>query len=602
MTYILGISAYYHDSAAALLKDGQICAAVQEERFTRIKHDQTFPENAVRYCLGFAEITPADLTAVVFYDKPFLKFERILDTYLHYAPRGFSSFIKAIPLWIKKKIWIKTLILESLPGFKGDLLFTLHHQAHAASAFYPSPFDEAAVVTVDGVGEWTTAGIWKGEGKTLTMLKEIRFPHSPGLLYSAFTYYCGFKVNSGEYKLMGLAPYGEPVYADMIRNHLIDIRDDGSFHLNLEYFNYTTGLTMTHRKMEKLFGFRRRKPDAPVEQQYMDLARSVQDITEEIILKMTRHAQQITGSENLCLAGGVALNCVANRKIADSEAFKNLWIQPAAGDAGGAPGAALSAWYEYYRNQRVPAFPDAQNGSLLGPAYPLNEIEEFLHHHQVVFQCLTEEELFQETARLLDEQQVIGWFQGRMEFGPRALGNRSILADPRSPEMQKQLNLKIKYRESFRPFAPSVLEEYAAEYFSPRVKSPYMLLVSNIHESKRIPVNNDRKGLDKLSVPRSLIPAVTHVDDTARLQTVDKKTNPRFHKLISAFYDRTGCPLLVNTSFNVRGEPIVNTPEDAFRCFMNTEMDVLVMENCLILKKEQGHLDRKAWKTRYEKD
>jgi carbamoyltransferase len=602
MSHILGISAYYHDSAAVLVKDHEICAAAQEERFTRIKHDHSFPENAIDFCLKSAQITPDELTAIVFYDKPFLKFERILDTYLHYAPRGFSSFIKAIPLWIKKKIWIKALIAESFPQFKGELLFTLHHQAHAASAFYPSPFHEAAIVTVDGVGEWTTTSIWHGKGQTLTMLKEMRFPHSLGLLYSAFTYYCGFKVNSGEYKLMGLAPYGDPVYADIIRTHLIDIKEDGSFHLNMDYFNYTTGLTMTNRTFEKRFGFPPRHPDDPLKKCYMDLARSVQEITNEIMLKIAKHACKVTGCDTLCLAGGVALNCVANRLIAESGYVKDLWIQPAAGDAGGALGAALCAWYDYYGNDRISPAADMQKGSLLGPAYPDEAIEAFLRENRVVYHPMNEENLIKRTARLISEQKVAGWFQGRMEFGPRALGNRSILADPRSPDMQKQLNLKIKYRESFRPFAPSILEEYVSEYFKTDKESPYMLLISDLHENKRIKQIHDTGGLSRLSVQRSAVPAVTHVDYTARLQTVSKEVNGLFHKLISAFYTLTGCPLLVNTSFNVRGEPIVNTPEDAFRCFMNTEMDVLAMGHFLILKEEQEHLDRNAWKIRYDKD
>lgn len=603
MTWILGISAYYHDSAAALLSNNEIIAAAQEERFTRIKHDSSFPVHAVAYCLSEATIENSDLKAIVFYDKPFLKFERILDTYLHFAPRGLSSFLKAIPLWIKKKIWLKALIEDHFPGFNGEILFTRHHQAHAASAFYPSPFEQSAIVTVDGVGEWTTTSIGFGDGNRITILKEIRFPHSLGLLYSAFTYFCGFKVNSGEYKLMGLAPYGEPVYTDLIRKHLIDIREDGSFQLNMSYFDYAAGLKMTGSKFNKLFGISPRKVHEPLKQIHMDLARSVQEITDEIMLKIARHASELTGSNNLCLAGGVALNCVANRFILESGLFKKIWIQPAAGDAGGAPGAALAAFYEYFDHERLVIKPDAQKGSLLGPEFSDDEIEAFLVKNSIRYHRMSRESLIETTARQLTDQKVVGWFQGRMEFGPRALGNRSILADPRSPEMQKQLNLKIKYRESFRPFAPAVLDEFKAEYFNTSEESPYMLLISDVSINKRLQNNDpDKKGLDKLYQIRSKIPAVTHVDYSARLQTVRKDINPCFHELITAFYNLTDCPVLVNTSFNVRGEPIVNTPEDAFRCFMNTEMDVLAIGGFLILKWEQDSVDKEDWKTHYEMD
>jgi carbamoyltransferase len=602
MTWILGISAYYHDSAAALLENNTLAAAAQEERFTRIKHDSSFPVHAVTYCLTEAGIDYTDLKAIVFYDKPFLKFERILDTYLHFSPYGLPSFLKAIPLWIKKKIWLKALIEEHFPGFNGDILFTRHHQAHAASAFYPSPFERSAIVTVDGVGEWTTTSIGLGEGNRTTILKEIRFPHSLGLLYSAFTYFCGFKVNSGEYKLMGLAPYGEPVYTDLIREKLIDIREDGSFHLNMSYFDYAAGLKMTGSKFNKLFGAAPRKVHEPLDQIHMDLARSVQEITDDIMLKISRYAGKLTGSENLCLAGGVALNCVANRYILESGLFKNIWIQPAAGDAGGAPGAALAAYYEYFDHKRTVIKPDAQKGSLLGPSYSDSEIGAFLDKYSVCCHKLPWNELVETAACHLKDQKVVGWFQGRMEFGPRALGNRSILADPRSPEMQKQLNLKIKYRESFRPFAPAVLDEFKTEYFNTSAESPYMLLISDVNMNKRLQSDETKKGLDKLHQIRSQIPAVTHVDYSARLQTVRKDVNPRFHELINAFYNLTACPVLVNTSFNVRGEPIVNTPEDAFRCFMNTEMDVLVIGSYMVLKSEQKSVNKEDWKIQYEMD
>jgi carbamoyltransferase len=602
MDLILGISAYYHDSAAVIIKGDMILAAAQEERFTRIKHDPSFPEHAIRYCLEEAGVSPSDLKAVAFYDKPFLKFERILDTYLHYAPRGLFSFTKSIPVWIKQKIWIKLLIQEQLPGFKGELLFTRHHQAHASSAFFPSPFEKAAIVTVDGVGEWTTTSIGEGHGHSIRMMQDIHFPHSLGLLYSAFTYYCGFKVNSGEYKLMGLAPYGRPVYTQIIKEHLIDIREDGSFRMNMSFFNYVSGLTMVNRRFEKLFGFPRRKPEDSLTQPYMDLARSVQDVTNEVMLKIARYAKDLTGQDSLCLAGGVALNCVANSQILKSGLFSDLWIQPAAGDAGGALGAALSAYYEYYAHPRTAVRPDSQQGSLLGPVYSQQAIESFLQSHSIKYKTYDQESLTDTTAEFLNQQKVVGWFQGRMEFGPRALGNRSILADPRSPEMQRQLNLKIKFRESFRPFAPSVLKEFSQTYFDLNTSSPYMLLTADVLKDHRLKIHEEKEGLEKLHIQRATIPAVTHVDFSARLQTVHKETNPCFHRLITAFYRLSGCPILVNTSFNVRGEPIVNSPKDAFSCFMNTEMDVLVMGHCIILKDEQSHLDPNDWKTSYCKD
>ncbi|MDD5581958.1 MAG: carbamoyltransferase [Candidatus Marinimicrobia bacterium] len=603
MSHILGISAYYHDSAAALMRGEEILAAVQEERFSRIKHDASFPKAAIQYCLQEANISADALQAVVFYDKPFLKFERLLDSYLHYTPRGLSSFLKAIPVWIKEKIWIKSLIEEQLPGFKGEILFTRHHQAHAASAFYPSPFQKAVIITADGVGEWTTTSICVGFENTLKMIKEIRFPHSLGLLYSAFTYYCGFKVNSGEYKVMGLAPYGYPKYKEIIYKHLLDVKEDGSFSMDMRYFNYPVGLTMVNKRFEKLFGFPPRKPEAPLTQEYMDLAASIQEITNDIMVKIARYAKKLTGYDTICLAGGVALNCVANSRIQKEGGFSNIWIQPAAGDAGGALGAALSAYYDYYKNPRRHVYTDSQKGSLLGPAYSDEEIESFLKRYDILYHKKNVDEILSKTAHCLTEQKVVGWFQGRMEFGPRALGNRSILADPRSATMQKQLNLKIKYRESFRPFAPSVLEEHASDFFHILSPSPYMLLTADVHKNIRYPVSDiPHQGLEKLNIQRSLIPAVTHVDYSARLQTVNKSTNPLFYRLISEFYKLTGCPLVVNTSFNIRGEPIVNTPSDALTCFMNTEMDVLVMGTFMIFKEEQTHLNKYDWIKKYTKD
>jgi carbamoyltransferase len=589
--YILGISAFYHDSAAALIRDGNLLAAVQEERFTRIKHDYRFPNQAIDYCLREEKISPSDLDYVAFYDKPFLKFERILESYLHYAPRGICSFIKAIPLWIKKKIWMKSLIREALPGFGGEILFPEHHRSHAASAFFPSPFPDAAIITTDGVGEWTTTSVGFGNGNSIKLLQELHFPHSLGMLYSAFTYYTGFKVNSGEYKVMGLAPYGEPKYVQTILDNLIDVKQDGSFQLNLEYFNFPVGLTMTNRKFHRLFGGPPREPESLISQKEMDLARSVQEVTELILERMSRHVKKETGADYLVLAGGVALNCVANGKLLRNNDYKDIWVQPAAGDAGGALGAALSVFYEYLSNPRtVEHGRDNQQGSYLGPQYSDPEIKEFLDSYHIPFHNLTDSEVVKKTAALLAEGKVVGWFQGRMEFGPRALGARSILADPRSPGMQKKMNLKIKFRESFRPFAPSVLLDAVKEYFKFDRPSPYMLFVAEVAEDKRRVMSQEEKelfGIDKLNVVRSEIPAVTHVDYSARLQTVDGQTNSRYRALLSEFNSLTGCPVLVNTSFNVRGEPIVCTPLDAYKCFMRTEMDNLLLGNILLIKEEQ---------------
>jgi carbamoyltransferase len=589
--HILGISAFYHDSAACLIRDGNIIAAAQEERFSRIKHDYKFPTLAISYCLKEEKLSPSDLEYVAFYDKPFLKFERILESYLHYAPIGIRSFIKAMPVWIKKKIWIKSLIQEELPGFKGKILFPEHHRSHAASAFFPSPFSEAAIVTTDGVGEWTTTSIGFGKENSVKILQELQFPHSLGMLYSAFTYYTGFRVNSGEYKVMGLAPYGEGKYVDTILDNLIDIKRDGSFRLNLEYFNFPVGLTMTNRKFNLLFGGPPRKPESEITQKEMDLARSVQEVTELILKRICSHAKAETGAKKLVLAGGVALNCVANGKLLRNNDFENIWVQPAASDAGGALGAALSVWYEYLKNPRaIEREQDSLQGSYLGPQFSNTEIREFLSKHNIPFHELSDTEVIKRTAALLAKENVVGWFQGRMEFGPRALGGRSILADPRSPEMQKKLNLKIKFRESFRPFAPSILEDSLKEYFQFDRPSPYMLFVAGLKENKCRRMSQKEKclfGIDKLNVVRSDIPAVTHVDYSARLQTVNEKTNKRYHALLKEFGKKTGHPVLVNTSFNVRGEPIVCTPQDAYKCFMRTEMDYLVLENYLLDKKEQ---------------
>ncbi len=594
---ILGISAFYHDSAAALVEDGHIVAAAQEERFTRKKQDARYPENAIRYCLDEGGLTLDDLDYVVFYEKPFIKFERLLETYLAFAPRGFGSFRVALPLWLKEKLFQKDLIGKRLrvraPDFdrQHKLLFAEHHQSHAASAFFPSPFDEALILTMDGVGEWATTSVGIGRNHNIEMVKEIHFPHSLGLLYAAFTYYTGFKVNSGEYKVMGLAPYGEPRYAHIILDNLIDLKPDGSFHLNQEYFDYCVGLRMTNSRFDRLFGGPPRAPEVLLEQRHMDLAASVQAVTEEAILRMVRSLVAQTGLRRLCLAGGVALNCVANGKVLRGGLVDDLWVQPAAGDAGGALGAALSAYHEFLdQPRRVGNVLDGMQGAYLGPAFANAEIAERLHKAGAVFEIAEDEALIEQTVAALVDEKAVGWFQGRMEFGPRALGARSILADPRSPHMQRQLNLKVKFRESFRPFAPSVLREDVAEWFELDRDSPYMLVVADVLEDRRHPVSDEDQGLfgvDRLNVIRSEIPAVTHVDMSARVQTVHKETNPRYHALLSAFKARTGCPVLVNTSFNVRSEPIVCTPEDAFRCFMGTDIELLVAGNCIARKEDQ---------------
>jgi len=610
---ILGISAFYHDSAAALVCDGTIVAAAQEERFTRIKHDSEFPVRAIEYCLAEAGITLEQVDYVVFYDKPFLKFERLLETYLAFAPRGFSSFRMAMPLWLREKLFLKDLLHKELKRFApkfdwhNKLLFSEHHLSHAASAFFPSPFEEAAVLTMDGVGEWATTSLAIGRGNTLKMVKEIHFPHSLGLLYSAFTYYTGFKVNSGEYKIMGLAPYGEPRYVDLILKHLIDLKEDGSFRLDMSYFDYCTGLTMTSPKFHTLFGGPPRKPEERLTQREMDLTASVQAVTEQVVIRLARSIAKETGLKNLCLAGGVALNCVANGKVLRDGAFPNIWIQPAAGDAGGALGAALAGYYLNQGQARRVAGNglDAMQGSYLGPKFEQADIEKRLRAAGARFHVLDEEGIVDACATALAEEKALGWFQGRMEFGPRALGGRSILGDARSPAMQSVLNLKVKYRESFRPFAPSVLREDVADWFDLNGDSPYMLLVADVAEDRRIPMTAAQQalfGIEKLNVPRSEIPAVTHVDYSARIQTVHPETNPRYHALISKFKEKTGCPVIVNTSFNVRGEPIVGTPEDAFRCFMGTDIERLAVGNCLLLKEEQDPSLKQNYETKFELD
>lgn len=648
---ILGISAYYHDSAAALVCDGKIIAAAQEERFSRKKHDARFPQNAISYCLKEANIELLDLDQIVFYDKPLVKFERLLETYLSYAPKGFQSFLMAMPIWLKEKLYLKTLLKKELAtlgqckaSYIPKLMFTEHHQAHAASAFFPSPFNRAGVMCLDGVGEWATTSVWLGEGNKLTPQWEIDFPHSLGLLYSAFTYYTGFKVNSGEYKLMGLAPYGEPNYVDLILNNLIDLKADGTFRLNMEYFNYTTGLTMTNEKFDKLFGGSPRKAETKISQREMDIAASIQRVTEEVVLRLSRTVQKELDVDYLCLAGGVALNCVANGKILREGIFKDIWIQPAAGDAGGALGAALAIWYEYYDKPRViekadsrkvprnvsreynisasvesrnsavsvakppvcSAPNDMMQGAYLGPKFEDEEIREYLDAIQAKYEYLPDTELMPRLAKILDNGNVVGWFQGRMEFGPRALGGRSIIGDPRNTKMQSVMNLKIKYRESFRPFAPSVLAERVSDYFDIEHSSPYMLLVAPVQEGLLIPMTEEQRqlfGIEKLNVPRSEIPAITHVDYSARIQTIHQETNPRYHDLITHFEKLTKCGVIVNTSFNVRGEPIVCTPEDAYRCFMRTEMDYLVVENFLMAKTEQIPWEKdESWKEEFELD
>lgn len=608
---VLGISAFYHDSAAALLRDGNIVAAAQEERFTRKKHDSGFPKNAIEYCLKEAGIVLGDVDFVAFYDKPFLKFERLLETYLAFAPKGFSSFRMAIPVWLREKLFLKDLLIKELKRYAPDydwssrLRFSEHHLSHAASAFFASPFDEAAVLTMDGVGEWATTSLAIGRGNRLEVVKEIHFPHSLGLLYSAFTYYTGFKVNSGEYKVMGLAPYGEPMYTKEIFDHLLDLKEDGSFRLDQSYFNYCTGLTMTSGKFHDLFGGSPRKPDEPLTQRHMDLAASVQAATEEVVLRLTRAIAKDTGMKNLCLAGGVALNCVANGKVLRDSQFDGLWIQPASGDAGGALGAALAIHYIHLDQPRTITGKDAMCGSYLGPSFTQEEIECRLTAAGAQFIVLSDAALFEAGATALAEGKALGWFQGRMEFGPRALGGRSILGDPRSVTMQKTLNLRVKYRESFRPFAPAVLREEVAGWFELNCDSPYMLLVANVMKNKQRQMTEGEQalfGIDKLNVPRSEIPAVTHIDYSARIQTVDRETNPRFHKLLSAFKARTGCPVLVNTSFNVRGEPIVCSPEDAFRCFMGSEIELLVIGNCVLYKEKQDHRLKMNYSTAFELD
>ena len=602
MTDILGISAFYHDSAACLVRDGTILAAAQEERFTRKKQDAGFPGHAIRYCLQEAHCAVKDLRSIVFYDKPLVKFERLLETYLAFAPRGRRSFVAAMPVWLKEKLFLKSMLCKEFAALAGvkksalpPLLFTEHHEAHAASAFFPSPFRTAAVLCMDGVGEWATTSAWLGQDNQLTPLWDIPFPHSLGLLYSAFTYYTGFKVNSGEYKVMGLAPYGEPKYVQTIYDHLLDLKPDGTFRLNMDYFNYCTGLTMTHERFHALFGAPPRPPESLLRQQDMDLARSIQDVTEEVMLRLARTMHRETGAENLCLAGGVALNCVGNGKILREGPFQGLWIQPAAGDAGGAVGAALAAWHQLDAQPRVSrtAGSDGMQGAFLGPAFSNAEIERFLKTKDAPYVRLSDVELYDRIAEELALEKVIGWFQGRMEFGPRALGGRSILGDARSPRMQSVMNLKIKYRESFRPFAPSVLRERVAEYFEMDADSPYMLLVAPVVEPRRTAITEEQRGLwgiDLLNVPRSDIPAVTHVDYSARIQTVHAETNPHYYHLLKAFEAKTGYGVMVNTSFNVRGEPIVCTPEEAYRCFMRTEIDTLVLGNCVLDKIDQKPL------------
>jgi carbamoyltransferase len=609
---ILGLSAFYHDSAAALLVDGELVAAAQEERFTRRKHDPGFPAQAIRFCLSEAKISLDDLDAIAFYDKPFLKFERLLETYLAFAPRGFSSFRRALPIWLKEKLFQKDMLVEALRDMGADrsviskLLFAEHHVSHAASAFYPSPFEEAAILTLDGVGEWATTTLGTGRGNTLTIEKELHFPHSLGLLYSAFTYYAGFKVNSGEYKVMGLAPYGTPRFKSLILDRIVDLKPDGTFRLDMRYFNYCTGLTMTNDAFAALFGQPARQPDKDrLTDFHMDIAASVQAVTEEIVLRLARSARETTGLRNLCLAGGVALNCVTNGKILREKIFDDIWIQPAAGDAGGAIGAAYAAWHGEFGQPRTARKGDGMRGAYLGPAFADDEAETQLAAAGAVSERLSEAEMIERTAQALAEGKAIGWFSGRMEFGPRALGARSILGDPRAPEMQKTLNLKVKYRESFRPFAPSILREDVSDWFDLACDSPYMLLVADVAPAIRRQMSTEEQalfGIDKLNIVRSSIPAVTHVDYSARIQTVHADTNPRYHALISAFKAKTGCPVLVNTSFNVRGEPIVHTPEDAFRCFMGTGLDVLVCGTLFLEKERQDPALRQSYEGRYELD
>jgi carbamoyltransferase len=610
---ILGISAFYHDSAAAMVQDGEILAAAQEERFSRKKHDPGFPSEAIEYCLKTAGCTVSDLDYVVFYDKPLIKFERLLETYLAYAPSGFRSFLTAMPVWLKEKLFLKNLIRKELAKLGNcdvsqvpKLLFTGHHQSHAASAFYPSPFERAGVLCMDGVGEWATTSVWLGEGSSLTQQWTIDFPHSLGLLYSAFTYFTGFKVNSGEYKLMGLAPYGEPIYADLIIEKLLSLKEDGTFRMDMKYFNYPSGLTMTNDKFAELFDGPRRLPESPLTQREMDIAASIQVVTEEIVLRLARTVKTELKVDNLCLAGGVALNCVANGRLLREGIFSDIWIQPAAGDAGGALGAALAGWHEYLDKPRTVIATDSMAGSYLGPKHAQVDIQEHLDSIGAVYEVLDDDILMPRLAEVLEQESVVGWFQGRMEFGPRALGGRSILGDPRSAKMQSIMNLKIKYRESFRPFAPSIMAEHVSEYFDLHSDSPYMLIVAPIAKQLHIPMDEQQNklfGIEKLKVSRSTVPAITHVDYSARVQTVHAETNPRYHKLLEKFNERTGCPMLVNTSFNVRGEPIVGSPADAYRCFMRTDMDYLVLENCLLAKNDQPVWEKDdSWQNEFELD
>jgi len=609
---ILGISAYYHDSAAALIRSGEIIAAAQEERFSRKKHDARFPVHAIRSCLEIGQVSLADLDYVVFYDKPLVKFERLLETYLGFAPKGFRSFVQAMPIWLKEKLYLKSVLKKELAALSTSssqlplLLFTEHHQAHAASAFFPSPFQKAGVLCLDGVGEWATTSVWLGEDNHLTPQWEIDFPHSLGLLYSAFTYFTGFKVNSGEYKLMGLAPYGEPKYVQTILDHLIDLKEDGTFQLDMRYFNYAVGLTMTNRKFDKLFGGPPRPREGTLTQREMDIARSIQAVTEEVVLRLVRNVHKELGVDYLCLAGGVALNCVANGRILRENLLKDIWIQPAAGDAGGALGAALSVWHEYQDKPRAVNQVDSMQGAYLGPQSFDTDIRTYLDSINAPYESLPDDELLPKLAQILSDENVVGWFHGRMEFGPRALGGRSILGDPRSTKMQSVMNLKIKFRESFRPFAPSILQERVSDYFEMDHASPYMLLVADVKPEFRLPLTESQQklfGIEKLNVPRSTLPAITHLDYSARIQTVHSETNPRYHALLKQFEALTCCPILVNTSFNVRGEPLVCTPQDAYQCFMRTEMDYLVLENCLLSKHNQPVWAKdEAWKQEFELD
>ena len=609
---ILGISAYYHDSAASLIVDGKIISAAQEERFTRKKHDSSFPRNAIQFCINESNIQLSDLDYIVFYEKPLIKFERLLETYISFAPKGFKSFLMAMPVWLKEKLYLKSVLKKELTNFDGvdksnlpDLLFSQHHLSHAASAFFPSPFNKAAVLCLDGVGEWSSSTVWIGEDNNLTPKWEIHFPHSLGLLYSAFTYFTGFKVNSGEYKLMGLAPYGEPKYYDLILENLIDLKEDGTFKLDMSYFNYAVGLTMTSKRFNKLFNSEPRKPEEALTQHQMDIAASIQKVTEEVVIRLCKTIKKEFDVDYLCLAGGVALNCVANGKLLRSNIFKDIWIQPAAGDAGGALGAAQSVWYQYLNNSRTPDSPDSMRGSYLGSTFDDQEIKKVLDSYDAKYEIIQDDQYENKVANILADGKVVGWMQGAMEFGPRALGSRSILGDPRNEEMQTTMNLKIKYRESFRPFAPIILDEEVNNFFEHEGSSPYMLIVADIKKELRKELDDKQKklfGIDKLKIPRSTLPAITHVDYSARLQTVHHDTNPKMHKLLKEFKKVTDCPVLVNTSFNVRGEPIVNTPEDAYRCFMRTEMDYLAIGGFLLNKTDQPEWESDDWQDEFELD